>query len=82
MRVGNCFLGSFVLLWKHRASDPKFILRVRPGTWVPHFMVKTNEGLHHYRVVKNFLPWPFSYLIFHGRFQTVNLEQESDFRKG
>jgi hypothetical protein len=82
MKIGNCFIGSLVLLWKHRANDPILILRARPRTWVPHFMVKTSDGLHHYRVVKNFLPWPMSYLIFLGRFQTVKLEQEIEFRKG
>lgn len=82
MRYGNCLLGALVLLWTQRKSDPKFLLKVRPSTKIPHFMVRTQEGLHHYRLVNDILPWPFCYIIFEGKFQTVPFEDADNFTKG
>lgn len=79
MKYGNCLVGACVLLWNKRKMNPKFILRYRPNTYVPHFMVKTEDSLHHYRVKKNILPWPLCYIIFQGRFQSLPLEFESTF---
>lgn len=81
MRYGNCLVCALVLLWRERASRPRFILRRRPGTIVPHFMVRSDAGLHHYRVVKDVLPWPLCYLLFKGRFQTVQPGEEDDYDK-
>ena len=47
----------------------------------PHFMVKSESGLHHYRMTREMLPWPLCYLLFQGRFQTVPSGEESDFDK-
>lgn len=81
MRYGNCLLGALALLWMERLRRPRFLLRRRPGTLVPHFMVVSEAGLHHYRVVEDILPWPLCYLLFRGRFQTVQPGDESDFEK-
>lgn len=81
MRYGNCAIGALALLWRERCNKPRFLLKSRPGTFVPHFMVKSETGLHHYRVDKDLLPWPFCYLIFRGRFQTVQPGDESDYDK-
>jgi hypothetical protein len=71
MKYGNCFTGAVMLLWTQRDHKPRLILRTRPGTMVPHFMVKTNSEIHHYKVHKEILPWPLCYFFFEGRFQTV-----------
>lgn len=81
MQYGNCLTGALVLLWTERKNQPKFLLKVRPGTKVPHFMVKSNTGLHHYKTSKDILPWPLCYLVFQGKFQTVQLGEEETFHK-
>lgn len=81
MNYGNCLFCAFALLWRERANSPRFVLRRRPGTLVPHFMVRSDTGLHHYRVVRDLLPWPLCYLVFEGRFQTVQPGDEDDFDK-
>lgn len=81
MTYGNCLVGAIALMWIERSRRPRFILRRRPGTSVPHFMVLSETGLHHYRVRKDILPWPLCYLLFQGRFQTVQSGEESGFDK-
>ena len=56
------------------------------GTLVPGLVLSMNfglfflsfhmSGLHHYRV-----PWPLCYLVFQGRFQTVQHGEEENFDK-
>jgi hypothetical protein len=81
MRYGNCLTGAAILMWKERNNNPRFMLKTRPGTKVPHFMVKSDHGLHHYKVSKDIFPWPLCYLVFQGRFQTVPNGEETDFEK-
>lgn len=81
MKYGNCLTGAMLLLWRERNNNPRIILRSRPGTKVPHFMVRSSNGLHHYRTSKDILPWPLCYIVFQGRFQTVVPEEEQDFDK-
>lgn len=81
MKYGNCVIGAFALLWRERWNKPRFLLKSRPGTIIPHLMLKSETGLHHYRVEKDLLPWPFCYLVFKGRFQTVQPGEESDYDK-
>lgn len=80
MKYGNCLTGAILLLWTQRNERPRLILKTRPGTRVPHFMVKTKAGVHHYRVEEEILPWPMCYLVFKGRFQTVQTEEEFEKR--
>jgi len=72
MKYGNCLIGALVLLYIERHNNPKFIVRSRPQTFVPHFMVWSNTGLHHYKTKKDLLPFPFCYFIFNGEFKTTN----------
>lgn len=81
MKYGNCLFGALILLWTERKNNPQFILRVRPQTNTPHFMVRTDDCLIHFRLVKDILPWPFCYLIFEGEFQKLQLSQEYLFNK-
>lgn len=81
MQYGNCLVGALFLIYKERKNNPKFILRKRPGTLVPHFMVRTKDKLHHYNVKRDILFWPFCYLIFNGEFQTVNISEEENYNK-
>ena len=81
MKYGNCLIGALFLLWKKRRTNPKFIFKYRTNTKVPHFMIRTKYRLHHYKVDKNFLPWPFCYLLFQGTFQSVPLNQEDNYNK-
>jgi len=76
MKYSNCLLGALFLFWRKRKHSPKILLRVRPGTLVPHFMVKDKRGLYHYKLDNNILPWPFCYLIFNGSFQKLKQEKE------
>jgi hypothetical protein len=81
MQYGNCLLGALFLMFSQRENKPKFILKYRTGTKIPHFMVKTKDQLHHYKVVKDILPWPFCYLIFKGTFQSVPVDEIENFNK-
>jgi hypothetical protein len=81
MKYGNCLVGALYLLWKKRRTEPKFIYRYRPNTKVPHFMVRTKNRLYHFRVERNFLPWPLHYIIFQGTFESLPLRDEEDFVK-
>jgi hypothetical protein len=78
MIYGNCLLGSIAIILnrKKRKKKSKLITRFRPDSYVPHFMVKSDDKLYHYKFNKNILPWPFCYLIFHGSFQVVEAEKE------
>jgi hypothetical protein len=82
MKYGNCLFGAIFLLWVLRKQNPICILRVRPGTLIPHFMVRTDSELHHYKLDKNVLCWPFCYIVFKGSFQKLKSEQEILFQKG
>lgn len=79
MKYGNCLCGAVRIMWEERNNRPGLILRVRPGSLVPHFMIRTKEGLRHYRVVRDLFPWPLCYLLFEGRFQTLHLDDERDY---
>ena len=57
------------------------MLEIRPGTKVHHFMIMSDLGLHHYRVSEEMLPWSLCYLVFKGRFQTVQPGEEENFDK-
>lgn len=82
MRYGNCLIGALVLLYKERHNTPIFIMKYRPGTLVPHFMVRTSDNkLHHYNTVKDILFWPLCYLLFQGQFQSVNISEEDNYGK-
>lgn len=81
MKYGNCLIGALLLLWKQRFNHPRFILRSRIGTKVPHFMVRTNNQLHHYKVDKDIFPWPLCYFLFQGSFQSVPLNEEENYSK-
>ena len=75
MQYGNCLLGSFIILLNKKKKS-KIILRFRPESYVPHFMVKSENQLYHYKLEKNILPWPFCYLIFKGNFQVLDEQKE------
>lgn len=81
MKYGNCFTGAVVLLWRERNNNPKFITKCRIGTKVPHFMVRTKDQLHHYKVEQDLFPWPFCYFLFKGAFQSVPLSEEDHYTK-
>jgi hypothetical protein len=81
LKYGNCLAGAFFLLWRERHNRPRFIVKRRPGTLVSHFMVRSETGLHHYRVSEEILPWPLCYIVFRGRFQTAQPGDETDFDK-
>jgi hypothetical protein len=81
MKYGNCLIGALFLLWKKRRTKPKFILKYRMNTKVPHFMIRTKHRLHHYKVDRNVLPWPFCYIVFQGTFESLPLREEENFAK-
>jgi hypothetical protein len=76
MQYGNCLFGALLLVWTKRKEKPKFVLRFRPESFVPHFMVLTEKELHHYKLDKNIFFWPFCYVLFKGSFQTLDKEKE------
>lgn len=76
MQYGNCLFGALMLLWSKRKQKPRLLLRFRPESATPHFMVSTENELHHYKVEKDILPWPFCYLLFKGSFQTLDKQKE------
>lgn len=78
---GNCLVCALVLMWRERKHNPKFIMKYRPGTSVPHFMVRTKDKLHHFNAEKNIWPWPFHHVLFIGQFQTVNISEEDNHNK-
>jgi hypothetical protein len=72
---GNCLLCALVLMWRERRNNPKFIMKYRPGFYVPHFMIRTKDKLHHFNTVRDVLFWPFCYVLFEGKFRTVNISE-------
>ena len=44
-------------------------------------MVRSNSGLHHFKLVQDILPKPFNYLVFRGEFQTLDFDKEELFYK-
>ena len=81
MKYGNCLIGALVLLWAKRRENPRFITRCRIGSRVPHFMVRTDHQVHHYKTDRDLLPWPLCYLVFQGSFQSLPLDQEERYQK-
>ena len=81
MRYGNCLICGLVLLVVEIKNNPKFLFRYRPQSKVPHFMVRSNSGLHHFKLVMDILPKPFNYLVFRGEFQTLDFDKEELFYK-
>ena len=78
---GNCLFCALYLMWKERKNNPQFIMKYRPGTSIPHFMVRTKDKLHHFNAEKNIWPWPFHHLCFKGQFQTVNISESENYNK-
>ena len=68
-------------MWRERYNSPKFIMKYRPGTSVPHFMVRTKDQLHHFKADKNLLPWPFNHVFFEGQFQTIHISEADEYNK-
>lgn len=81
MKYGNCLFGALFLLWRERYNKPKFIIKYRIGTRVPHFMVRTKDQLHHFKVDKDLFPWPLCYFLFQGSLQSVPLNEEEEYNK-
>ena len=78
---GNCLVCAFYLMWRERKNSPQFIMKYRPGTYVPHFMVRTKDKLHHFNTVRDILFWPLCYVLFKGEFQTVNISEGDSYNK-
>jgi hypothetical protein len=76
MQYGNCLFGALVILWNKRKEKPKFMIRFRPQSYVPHFMITTENELHHYKLDRDVLPWPFCYFLFQGSFQSLDPQKE------
>lgn len=65
---GNCFING-LYLWYKLKFNGILVIRTRPGTLIPHLMIKVEDGLWHFRVEKNILPVPFHVLWFKGRYE-------------
>lgn len=65
IKYSNCLFGA-ILLWMCKGG--KIIMSRRPGTRVPHWMVVKEDGLYHFRLRKDILPFPLCYLLFKGEF--------------
>jgi hypothetical protein len=65
---GNCFVNGMYLWYKLKFRGIP-VIRTRPGTLIPHLMIKEKDGLWHFRVEKNILPAPFHILWFKGRYE-------------
>ena len=81
MKYGNCLVCGLVLFFSEMKNSPQFLFRYRPQSKVPHFMVRSNSGLHHFKLVRDILPKPFNYLVFKGEFQTLDFDKEELFYK-
>lgn len=69
MIPGNCLVCAFVI-WL--VYGGKIITSTRPGTRVPHWLVKCRDGtVRHFRVRRDIFPPPFCYLLFLGRFEKI-----------
>jgi len=67
MIPGNCLVCALAIWLVHGGE---IIRSYRPGTRIPHWLVKCRDGLiRHFTVEKNILPKPFCYLVFLGRFE-------------
>lgn len=69
MIPGNCLICSLVI-WLLYGG--KIILSRRPGTRIPHWLVRCRDGrIRHFKVRREFLPGPFAVVLFLGRIETT-----------
>jgi hypothetical protein len=63
---GNCLIGALVLMVRLRSLR---VRAMRSQCGLPHFYVLDRRGRgYHFRLVRDFLPPPFCFLLFLGRF--------------
>lgn len=67
--VGNCLIGLALMAWRDRGRGRPLLF------WddiVPHFLwERSDHSVHHYRIHRDLLPWPFCYLLYRGIFSTA-----------
>jgi hypothetical protein len=68
--VGNCFING-LYLWCRLGFRGIPVIRTRPGTLVPHLMIKQKNCMWHFRVEKNFLPSPCHVFVFKGIYEKI-----------
>ena len=62
------FAMVFYFWFKNRCRG-KLVMKTRPGTNIPHLLVKYQDHYVHFKNVKNLLPSPFHIFFFKGKFQ-------------
>jgi hypothetical protein len=67
LKYGNCLCGAIVLAFKHRFRG-KFVVEPSVNGSCPHVLYEVDSYLYHYRIKRDFLPWPFYYFLFQGKF--------------
>lgn len=68
MKYGNCLIGLLIILLTIKKRG-KIICQKSKYDFVPHLLFRTNDGeIHHYKLIRDILPWPFCYFLFEGHF--------------
>lgn len=69
MIPGNCLICAGLIWLVHGGS---VITSKRPGTKIPHWLVKCRDGsIRHFIVARDILPAPLCYVVFLGRIEKV-----------
>jgi len=65
---GNCVTQGLYLWYKLKFRGVP-IIKTRPGTLIPHLMIKQKDCLWHFTVKENILPVPCHIFFFKGRYE-------------
>lgn len=67
---GNCFING-LYLWFRLGFRGIPVIKTRPGTLIPHLMIKQENCMWHFRVEKNILPSPCHVFVFKGIYEKI-----------
>jgi hypothetical protein len=66
MKYGNCLIGLLIIMFTTKERGK--IITMRNDRFCPHYLYKTKNYIHHYKLKKDILPFPLCYLLFEGEF--------------
>ena len=67
---GNCFVNG-LYLWYRLKFRGVPVIYTRPGTLIPHLMIKQKDCMWHFTVETNVLPFPCHVLFFKGTYERI-----------
>ena len=72
-RYGNCFVGVIYLAARCRFKGR--LVMLWNGRLIPHLFWRGEDGRHHhFRFVRDVLPWPLYWIVFRGKLESISAE--------